>query len=105
MKSWASWKRSQLNGGCELCETLSRPVPRTQPVTSRPREIMSISASSSARKSGSSQIGRMLPSSTIFTFFVMRARIAASTFITEPMQNGVEWCSLSITPSKPISSA
>ena len=65
---------------------------------------MSISASSSARNSWSSQIGSTLPSSTIFARFVIRARIAASTFITPPMQNGVEWCSLSMIPSKPISS-
>ena len=47
-------------------------------------------ASSSASHSGSSQIGRMLPLMTIFTLFVMRARIAASTFTTPPMQKGVE---------------
>ena len=86
-------------------ETLSRPPPRTQPVTSRPREIMSISARLSARNSGSSQIGSTLPASTIFTRCVILARIAASTFMTLPMQNGVLWCSLSITPSKPICSA
>ena len=71
MKSCASWNRSQLKGDCALCETLSRPVPRTQPGTSRPREIMSIIASSSASQSGSSQIGRMLPISTIFAFCVI----------------------------------
>ena len=105
MKSWASSKRSRLNGGCALCETLSRPVPCTQPVTSRPREITSISASDSASQSGSSQIGRMFPSSRILGVVVIRARIAASTFITPPMQAGVLWCSLSISASKPTSSA
>jgi len=88
-KSCASWKRSQLNGGCALWDTLSRPVPRTQPDTRRPREIMSISASISASHSGSSQMGRMLPRSTILARLVMRARIAASMFMTPPMQNGV----------------
>ena len=36
---------------------------------------------------------------------VARARTAASMFIAPPMQKGVLWCSLSISPSKPISSA
>ena len=46
-----------------------------------------------------------MPSRTILAFLVMRARIAASTFVAPPMQKGVEWCSLSIRPSKPHSSA
>ena len=37
--------------------------------------------------------------------FVMRERMAASTFTTPPMQKGVLWCSFSMRPSKPISSA
>ncbi len=47
-------------------------------------------ASVSASHSGSSQIGMTLPSSTILAFDVIRARIDASTFMTPPMQNGVE---------------
>ena len=50
-------------------------------------------------------MGMMLPSSTIFARLVMRARMEASTFMAPPMQKGVPWCSLSIRPSKPISSA
>jgi hypothetical protein len=105
MKSWASWKRSQLKGDWALWATLSRPVPRTQPVTSRPWLIMSMIANSSASQSGSSQIGSTLPRITIFARCVIRARIAASTLTTPPMQKGVEWCSLSMRPSKPICSA
>ena len=42
---------------------------------------------------------------TIFSFSVIRARMAASRFMAPPpMQNGVEWCEFSITPSNPISS-
>ena len=36
---------------------------------------------------------------------VMRARMAASTFCTLPMQMGLPWCSLRASTSKPISSA
>ena len=50
---------------------------------------MSIVASVSASHSGSSQIGRILPLRTIFTRCVVFATIAASTFITPPMQKGV----------------
>ena len=85
--------------------TLSLPVPRTQPETSLPREIISMMESCSTSQSGSSQMGMMLPSSTILAREVTRARMAASMFIAPPMQKGVLWCSLSIKPSKPISSA
>ena len=84
---------------------LSRPVPRTQPVTSRPFEMVSIMASSSASQRGSSQMGRMLPMRTIFARFVMRARMEASTLQALPMQKGVLWCSFRASASKPISSA
>ena len=50
-------------------------------------------------------MGKMLPMRTILAFLVMRARMEASTFIAPPMQNGVLWCSFSIRPSNPISSA
>ena len=66
---------------------------------------MSIMARVSANHRGSSQIGKMLPRMTILAFFVTRARIDAPTFVTPCMQNGVLWCSLSIRPSKPASSA
>ena len=66
---------------------------------------MSIMASCSTSHIGSSHSGRMLPSSTILARLVMRARMEASTFMAPPMQNGVPWCSLSMRPSKPISSA
>ena len=67
--------------------------------------MMSISASSSASQMGSSQMGRTLPRRMILARLVMRARMAASTFMTLPMQKGELWCSLSMKPSKPISSA
>jgi hypothetical protein len=49
--------------------------------------------------------GSGLPMRMIFTRSVIRARIEASTFMTLPMQNGLPWCSLRATPSKPSSSA
>ena len=67
--------------------------------------MRSIVANSSAIRSGCLMTGKGLPIRRIFTRLVIRARIAASTFITLPMQNGLPWCSLSATPSKPSSSA
>jgi len=71
-----------------LLASCSHPAPRTQPVTRRPPEIMSMVASSSARRSGSAT-GNGLPISEIFTRLVMRARIAASTSITAPRVKGL----------------
>src|SRR5215831_4547723 len=79
-KSWASLNSSRLKAGLALLNSDSLPDPRTQPGTSRPPEIMSISASSSANRKGSAT-GRGLPSSTILTRLVIRARMAASTSI------------------------
>ena len=72
-----------------LWDTLSRPVPRTQPETSRPWEIMSIIDSCSTSHSGSSQMGMMFPRRTILARFVIRARMDASTFMAPPMQKAV----------------
>ena len=54
---------------------------------------------------GLSWIGRMLPIRRIFARFVVRARIAADMLIETSLHDGVLWCSLTITPSKPNSSA
>ena len=89
-KSWASWNRSQLNGDWALWATDSRPGAAHPARHQPPPEIRSIVASVSASHKGSSQIGITLPSSTILAFDVSRARIDASTFMTPPMQNGVE---------------
>ena len=48
----------------------------------------SLVAQISSSRRGSAT-GKGLPKSRIFTFLVMRARMAASTSITEPPQNGV----------------
>ena len=66
---------------------------------------MSIIASSSASRTGLSARGSGLPSSTIFTRLVMAARIDANTLHLACMQNGALWCSFSMMPSKPTSSA
>ena len=79
-------------------------MPRMKPDTSLPLDIMSISANSSATLSGST-MGRGFPKSTILMRSVMRARIAASKSMTEPMVKGLPWCSLSMIPSNPTSSA
>ena len=66
---------------------------------------MSIIASSSASRTGLSASGSGLPSSTIFTRLVVAARIDAKTLHLACMQNGALWCSFSMMPSKPTSSA
>jgi hypothetical protein len=66
---------------------------------------MSIIASSSASRTGLSESGSGLPSSTIFTRFVAAARIDAKMLHFACMQNGALWCSFSMIPSKPTSSA
>jgi len=71
-----------------LFANCSLPAPRTHPGTSRPPEITSIMASSSANRRGFPN-GSGLPNRMILTFLVIRARIDASTSITEPMQKGV----------------
>ena len=83
----------------------SVPAPRTIPATSRPFEIMSTMASDSATASGLSIVGSGEPSSTIFTRCVAVARMLAQTVICACMQKGASWCSLSMMPSKPTSSA
>ena len=50
---------------------------------------MSISANSSASRTGLSKIGSGLPSSTILARCVVLARIAASRFMAAPRQVGV----------------
>ena len=104
-KSWASSKRSRLKWGGALCARLSLPPPRTTPGIKRPREITSIIASCSASHRGSSCIGRGLPSIRILAFVVTRARIEALTLATPFIQKGALWCSLTMIPSNPISSA
>ncbi len=70
-------------------KSCSLPAPRMKPGTSRPPEIMSIIASSSASRSGLPTIGVGLPSNTILTRLVAFASTDASTFITAPIQKGV----------------
>src|SRR5713226_8445828 len=76
-----------------------------EPDTRRPRETMSIIASSSASRTGFSASGSGFPSSTIFTRFVVAARIDAKMLHLACMQNGALWCSFSMMPSKPTASA
>ena len=47
----------------------------------------------------------MLPISTILARLVVRARIAADIMTQTSEHDGVLWCSLIISPSKPTSSA
>ena len=62
-------------------------------------------ASSSASRTGFSASGSGLPSITIFAFLVMPARMAAKMLALACMQNGALWCSFSMMPSTPTSSA
>ena len=92
-------KRSRLYAGFELFAYISVPAPRTMPATSRPFDIMSITARPSAIATGLSETGSGEPSSTIFTRSVAMARAAAQIWICGCMQNGALWCSFSMMPS------
>jgi hypothetical protein len=93
-----------LYAGLTLLARLSTPPPRTTPEISRPREMQSIIASSSARRSGFSTIGSGAPSIRICTFRVIFASTAPVIVMDACMQNGAVWCSLIMMPSKPFSS-
>ena len=62
-------------------------------------------ASSSARRTGSSESGSGLPSMTSLTRSVRAASAAPMIFALVDIENGALWCSLSMMPSTPISSA
>ena len=51
-RSWHSSKRSRFSTGFMLVDTVSTPVPRTIPEMTRPPEMTSIIAISSARRTG-----------------------------------------------------
>ena len=62
-------------------------------------------ASSSASLIGFSASGSGLPSITILTRLVAPASTAANMLALACMQNGALWCSFSMMPSTPTSSA
>ena len=66
---------------------------------------MSIIAISSASCTGFSDSGSGLPRKTIFARLVTAARIAPNMLVRACMQNGALWCSFSMMPSTPHSSA
>ena len=105
MRSCDSLKRSRLKAGLLFAAMFSTPPPRTNPETSRPFDIRSIMASSSAMRTGSSDRGSGLPSMTSLTRSVTAASAAPMMFALVDMENGALWCSLSMIPSTPISSA
>ena len=98
-RSWHSSNRSRFSTGLTLVDTVSTPVPRTIPEMTRPPEITSIIAISSASRTGFSWMGRMLPSSRILAFCVVRASTAAVRLHEAFMHDGVLWCSLTMMPS------
>ena len=60
-------------------------------------------AISSAMRSGFSWMGNTLPKKAILPFLVVRASTDPITFTDGIMHNGLLWCSLIMTPSKPDS--
>jgi hypothetical protein len=66
---------------------------------------MSIMATSSATRRGLSWMGSTLPRKTMRPFRVVRARTAPMTLTDGIMLSGLLWCSLIMTPSKPVSVA
>ena len=77
--------------------------PADNPQTTRPPEIISIIAISSATRTGLSWIGSTFPRNTIFPCLVSLARTAPMTLTEGIKLRGLLWCSLIITPSKPDS--
>jgi hypothetical protein len=59
----------------------------------------------SAIRTGLSSIGRMLPSSSSLARLVVRASTAAVMLAPTFTHEGVEWCSLIMSPAKPTWSA
>jgi hypothetical protein len=78
----------------------SRGTPRAKPEMTRPREMQSAIASSSAMRSGL-WIGRRLPRIRNLSLLVRCAPTAAIMFGEFIMPCGVVWCSFKPTPSKP----
>ena len=105
IRSWHSSKRSRLWTGLELAHHDSTPTPRTKPESTRPPEIRSAMAICSAIRTGLSSIGRMLPRIRSLARLVVRPSTAAVMLAPTFTHEGVEWCSLIISPSKPTWSA
>ena len=72
--------------GLELAGLISVGTPRTKPTSSRPREMQSIIAISSAMRTGSPRLATGLPRIRMRAFLVCRARIAAGSGTQESMQ-------------------
>ncbi len=79
-------------------------VPRSMPATTRPPDMASSMANSSATRTGF-RIGMSAPSSAILARFTAWVRAPASTIGLGVMQKGAKWCSATVTQSKPTSSA
>jgi hypothetical protein len=62
-------------------------------------------ATSSATRSGLSWMGSTLPRKTILPFRLRCATEAPMTLTDGIMLSGLLWCSLIMTPSKPVSEA
>ena len=88
MRSCASSKRSRLWTGLTLLARLSTPPPRTKPEISRPREMQSIIASSSASRKGLSTTGNGFPSMRMRLRRVIFASTVPVILIEACMQNG-----------------
>ena len=79
-------------------------VPRSMPATTRPPDMASIMANSSATRIGL-RIGMSAPSRAILARFTTWVRAPASTIGLGVMQKGEKWCSATVTQSNPTSSA
>ncbi len=79
-------------------------VPRSMPAITRPPDIESSMANSSATRTGLS-MGMSAPRSAILARLTVWVRAPASTIGLGVMQKGEKWCSATVTQSKPASSA
>ena len=75
MRSIASQKRSTMPIGLALPDAISVPPDFTKPISSRPREITSAVAYSSATRTGSVRTVISVPRLRMRTFRVWRARM------------------------------
>ena len=75
MTSIASQKRSTKPTGLALPDTISLSPDLTKPISSRPREMTSAVAYSSAIRTGSGRTETSVPSDRMRTFLVWRAMI------------------------------
>ena len=94
IRSIASHSRSRMRIGLASPDTISVAPDLTKPISSRPFEMMSIVAYSSATRTGSGRTVISVPSDRMRDFFVMLATTPVMTGLAAHRLLIPEWCSL-----------